>query len=69
MIEKQANLLKNINKTVGKLTQQSKRPLQENGMVAISKNACSHFQIFVVILTFEQFIFLSYKKLFYQPIH
>ena len=31
------NYLKNINKTLGKLTQQSKRPLQGNGMAAISK--------------------------------
>ena len=36
-IEKLANLLKNINKTLGKLTQQSKRPLQVNGIAAISK--------------------------------
>ena len=37
-MEQLANVLKNINKTAGILTQQSKRPLQVNGMAAISKS-------------------------------
>ena len=36
-IEQLANSLKNINKTVGMFTYQSKRLLQGNGMAAISK--------------------------------
>ena len=44
-IEQLANLWKNINTTLGKLRQQSKRPLQGYGMAAISKSK-SFFKIF-----------------------
>ena len=37
-IEQLENLLKKISKTVGILTQQSKWPLQGNGIAAITKN-------------------------------